>query len=365
MSKITINQDSLKTRREWKRHKILDGSNVYRILPPFGDVEVHNNYPYRKWVIAWMIDPKSGNRRPFATPETDGDGECPVKEYHDALSKFIESRKGDLEKAFKAKGFADKDIDEKVKGKLKPLREVQWKIKPQRLYAYNAANKSGEVGLLELKSTAHKDLKSKMAEYIRDYAQDPTCLGSDVEDNAGVWFNIKKEGMNTDTKYKAEFNEIKRKDNGKVVKEDDREPLPDNIVDNYDNLAYDLNSVYVRKTYEELKDILLYNLAFFAEQAPDCILEGYDISGIELKKTDEDQDDAVPVAKPVAKTTVAKLAVNLKLDDEDSDEDDDAPAPVQRQAAAKPAAALVAQAKSRKMTAEDDIFGMADNILNS
>ena len=45
-NKIKINLDSLKTRREWRRHKVKDGHNVFRILPPFG--EKSNGFPYKK-----------------------------------------------------------------------------------------------------------------------------------------------------------------------------------------------------------------------------------------------------------------------------------------------------------------------------
>ena len=84
-TKIKINLDSLKTRREWKRHKVKDGSNVYRILPPFG--EASNGYPYRKWQIIWGLqDPESGRARPFASSMT-SEKKCPVTEYVTALKK--------------------------------------------------------------------------------------------------------------------------------------------------------------------------------------------------------------------------------------------------------------------------------------
>ena len=60
-SKIKINLDSLKSRREWKRHKVKDGHNVFRILPPFG--EASNGYPYRKWQIIWgLADLETGRK---------------------------------------------------------------------------------------------------------------------------------------------------------------------------------------------------------------------------------------------------------------------------------------------------------------
>jgi hypothetical protein len=310
MGKITINQDALKSRREWKRHEIQKGSNVFRILPPFGDVEVHNNYPYRKWSTAWLVDPKTGKRRPFATPLTDGEQECPIREYSDKLNKFIDKLKSQLE----AKGLSE----DKVKDRLKGLREVAWQIKVQHSYVYNATDKSGEVGILELKSTAHQGVKKMMNQYIKDYGQDPTTLESDITDNAGVWFLITKEGEGKMTEYKVEFNQLKEKQpNGKISKEDDRSPLSDNIVENYDSLGYDLNAVYTRKSYDELREILLYNLALLSKETPECVLPGYDISdmGVESAATAKQEVVEEEEVKLPPKKTAPK--VNLQLDDED------------------------------------------------
>lgn len=347
MGKITINQDSLKSRREWKRHKIQDGNNVFRILPPFGDVSVHNNYPYRKWSTAWLVDPKTGRRRPFATPQTDG-GECPVREYNEALTKFIDKQKAALE----AKGVTG----EKLKKRLEGLRKVQWETRVAHTYAYNAADKSGEVGLLELKTTAHQGVKKCMAAYIKEYGQDPTTLDSDLAENAGVWMNIVKEGSGKDTEYSVAFNQLRKKTaDGEVIKVDDRSPLSDNIVENYDDMAYDLNTIYVRKSYDELKEILLFNLAVYAEEVPECVLEGYSIDGIDTAITDESEEVAEEEEETPAPAKKPAKQVNLNLDDE---EDDVPPA----KPAAKKAAAPVAKARSTK-SEDEDFMAMADDIL--
>ena len=353
MGKITINQDSLKSRREWKRHKIKEGSNVFRVLPPFGDVEVHNNYPYRKWSTVWLTDPKTGKRRPFASPMTDGAKECPVKEYSDLLTKFIDKKKAALEA---------KDLSEdKVKEKLKDLREVQWQIKVQHTYAYNAADKSGEVGLLELKSTAHQGIKKMMNQYIKDYGQDPTSLNSDLKTDAGVWFNITKEGEGKNTEYDATFAIIKKKNaDGEIDKKDDRSPLSDNIIENYAELGYDLNAVYTRKTYDELKDILLYNLAILQETCPEAVLPGYDVPTLASSSDDSEGETEVEEndETPTAATAKPKVTLNLGSDDESDDEEE--------KLAKKAAPAKVAPVKStpaKGKMSQDDIMAMAEDIL--
>ena len=157
-SKIKINLDSLKSRREWKRHKVKDGHNVFRILPPFG--EASNGYPYRKWQIIWgLADLETGRMRPFASSMT-SEKKCPVTEFVGELAKKAESIKSQLQAA----GASDDDI----KNRLKDITQLIQDLKPKTVYLYNAVDKAGEVGLLELKSTAHKKMKTEMNQYVQD-----------------------------------------------------------------------------------------------------------------------------------------------------------------------------------------------------
>ena len=351
MSKITINQDSLKTSREWKRHSVKDGSNIFRIMPPFGDVETHNNYPYRKWSIAWLVDPRTGKRRPFATPLSDGEENCPVKEYQDALKSFVEKKKATLEA-----GGASKTA---VKEELKGLYEIQWQIKVQHLYAYNACDKSGNVGLLEIKSTAQKALKKKMSEYIKLYGQDPTSLGS-AEDDSGVWFDFKKEGIGKDTTYSVDFSVERFKDDkGRLVSVEDRTPLAPNVVEGYEDQAYDLSTVYYRKNYNDLRDILLYNLALIAEELPEAVLPGFEPDGVVAAPAQEASQETV-TAKPQGTKKIA-----LNLGDDDDDDDDEAPFSGGTKVGAS-VAAKVASTAAAVVTGDldmDDIKDLADSVL--
>lgn len=331
MAKITINTESLTSGRDWVRHKIQDGSNVYRILPPFGDVEVHNNYPFRRWVVAWLIDPKLQKRMPFASPFSAGGEACPVHEYSKAIRDKIDARKAEL----KAAGVSDAKIKEELAG----LNSVAWDIKLQKSFAYNACDKAGKIGLLEVKKTAHDDIKAKMMEYIKKFQMDPTSLNHDIKEDAGIWFNIKKSGSGKDTTYSADFNKKASKDeDGDTVYKNDRSALPENFEEAYQNEGYDLSKIYRQKTYEELFEILLYNIALIADEVPEAAnIPGFNVGGTvePLKKVVEEE----PVAKPTKK-------VALALDDEDDDLDA-APAPKTQ----------------AKVSSHEDTLALAESIL--
>jgi len=324
-SKIKINLDALKSRREWKRHKVVDGHNVFRILPPFG--ESSNGYPYRKWQIIWGLkDAETGRKRPFASSII-AEKRCPVVEFAAELKTRSEVIRADLQR----QGLSEDSIKEK----LKLLNEVISDLSPKTVYTYNAVDRSGEVGLLELKSTAHKKMKAQMNQYIQDYNQDPTSLNS-ADDDSGVWFDVTRQGLGRDTEYDVKKCQTKRRDpSGRVIFEDDRTPLPEAVSENFENLAYDLSSVYQVKTYDELKEVLDANM--------EEILERANLTAEGAKAAATNTSNVTSLVKTQTKSTGT---VNLKLDDE---EDDD----------------LSATAPAVSAGLDDDFFAQADALLNS
>ena len=354
-NRIKINLDSLKTRREWRRHKVKDGHNVFRVLPPFGDSS--NGYPYKKWQIIWgLMDPESGRSRPFASSMTT-EKRCPVTEYVQTLKKRAENINAQLQAAGQS--------EEEIKERLKPLNELISNLNPKTVYIYNAVDRAGEVGLLELKSTAHKKMKAEMSAYIHDYNQDPTSLNSDDNDS-GVWFDIIRQGKGRDTEYDVKRLTIKTKNlQGKLSFEDDRTPLPESVTENYDNLAYDLSAVYQLKTYEDLEEILQANLAIIAEMCPDADLSAETTVLAAAKPTKAS-------AVELKKSTAPARAINVRLDDEDDDIDAVQTTTNTRVAAktgssVSSSSTVAVSAKSTAATSfdDDDFLAEADALLNS
>lgn len=289
MANININMDSLNPTKFKKtvRHKVLDGDNVYRFLPPFG--EESNGYPYRKWNVVWgLIDPNSGRMRPFASPST-YEGRCPVYDYLEILKQKVEE--------LTAAGQKDKVAE---------IEKFIGIIRPKSVYAYNASDKSGVVGVLELKSTAHKKVIQLMNEYITQYNQDPTSLSSTPTDS-GVWFKITRSGQGFKTEYGATKNQTGVKDaSGDLVFKDDRSPLADGVVQNFDSLAYDLNNIYQKSSYDELKDVLLANIENAAQTLPELLVPGFGLNVLNVTPAvdDEDSGKEVQLLKPTPNATV-------------------------------------------------------------
>jgi len=330
MANITINLDSLspKSFKKTVRHKIKDGLNTFRFLPPFG--EESNGYPYRKWNVVWgLTDPNSGRVRPFASSST-YEGQCPVFDYLELLKQKLENQKVQL----MASGMSEADVKEKFK----KVNDFISGIRPKTVFAYNASDKSGTVGVLELKSTAHKDVLKVMNQYIKDYNQDPTSLNS-IPQDSGVWINITREGNGFDTKYGANKNQIMQKNEfGVPSYQDDRSPLAENISASYKDLAYDLNTIYQKLTYNELKDILIANIIHASEEMPELLVEGFGLE--EVNASVISKPTSTPVSKPAATTQAPVKGTKAPAIKLDSADDVD-------------------------LDADEDLLKMADNLFNS
>jgi hypothetical protein len=271
--------------------------------------------------------------RPFASSMT-SEKACPVTEFVAQLKKRSDTLKAQLQAA----GTDEETVKERLKG----LNDLISNLSPKTVYIYNAVNKSGEVGLLELKSTAHKAMKTAMNEYISDYNQDPTSLNS-AEDDSGLWFDITRQGLGRDTEYDVKKCQIKTKNaQGKISFEDDRSPLSDSVVENYNNLAYDLTTVYQIKSYDQLAEILASNMAGIIDAVPDANLD------VEpgLAST------IAAVVQRTAPTLVAKPStkVALKIDDSDDEEEE---APV----------AKATTSRKQPLVVDDDFMNQAKSIL--
>ena len=321
MAKININTDSLKPTRQWVRHKIKEGTNTYRILPPFG--ENSNGYPYRKYQLVWGLkDPQQGRMRPY-TSSLSVDKRCPVVEFVDALQALAKDRADKIIGELKASGVTDeKAISQAVSKVNKGLNQLISDIRPKTIFLYNACDQSGKVGILEVKTTAHKELKKLMMEYINDYSQDPTSLSSN-EDDSGVWFNFLRTGEGWSTEYSVQKKQTKQKLDGKVAFLDDRSPLPENVVEHYEDLAYDIHSLYEMNTYDELKAVLAANMFDIIEECPDAKSIAAKLGLLIAKVTTAVSNSEAHAAVSALKSTVSKK-VSLNLGSDDDEEDDTA-----------------------------------------
>lgn len=275
---LKINPDAMKTGREIVRHKIAQGTSIFRILPP---TDNSNGYPYKRWMITWgLLDPQKETKRPYASSLTT-EQRCPIRDYYYDLLKVLENK----EAVLKTKGISE----DQIKSQLKDFAMIVRNLRLRTVYAYNAVDQSGKIGILEVGSTVQNQIKKIMSEYMTEMNQDPTSLNNDPEDS-GIWLKIERQGEKIDTKYYVSKNQKPEKlPDGRRVVVDDATPLPKDVIENYDSLAYDLAECYQVLTYDELYDVLAANVARWSKTFPEVLVGMFsnaDLSNLEKPKTE-------------------------------------------------------------------------------
>jgi hypothetical protein len=317
MAEIKLNMDSLKSQKEVIRHKIQQGINIFRILPPFGANA--DGYVYKKWSVVWgLIDPLTSKTRPFASSYS-SEKKCPFYEYLKVVEPNIKKYMDSFHQELLSKNYSEQEIakikqDDKDYQKIVTLLSV---LKPRTTFSYNVVDKSGKIGILELKSTAHDQLKSVFTKYIEDYKQDPTSTNND-QDDKGLWIKITRTGMFRETKYVVEKNQTMFE--GQRVYVDDREPLPKGVVENIASQCYDLSTMQQVKTYQELKDILIANISPLLSQF--SFLYVKDFFPAVTKQVEQKQEVVKTVNPEVAKKAEAMKEMLKQDTTEEVDEID-------------------------------------------
>jgi hypothetical protein len=266
-------------RREINRFKVTEGSHIFRILPPFGTN--HNNVPSRQVQLHWGFKKKDGNTSPVPCSYPH-ENYCPICEH-------VKERKALAERE-KAQG--NTELAESI------LKDVS-QIDVRRTYLLNAANKAGEVGILELTKTSIDQLINLLKQYQNKYGKNPVSL------TTGVWFVFSRTGKGFNTKYTVEFNKTMLEVDGDMVEKVDNTALSPNIVENFDKVAYDIHKMYASVSSSDLKKVLA----------------GTPIDEVIVKKPREQQSAQQPAAqqdKPAAQaakpaaTQAAKPAAAAK-----------------------------------------------------
>jgi hypothetical protein len=135
--------------------------------------------------------------------------------------------------------------------------------------------------------------------------------------------------------------------------------LAENIVENYDDLAYDLGSIYQVKSYDQLREILMANLQTIVQETPEALIPGWDDFSDAPTIKVEAQDDA-PAAAPKTAAAPKATKVNIKLADDEQEAAEATEAPTKTVKSSKKAASAPQASES-----DEDIFALADSILQN
>lgn len=225
-----------------KHFKLKDGEQIYRILPPLGDLAdsgrwsvFHNvHFGYRT---------TDGKLKPFLSPEVKN-RTTKMVEVQDAAKDRIESLKSKLEEAKKS---GNKAVFEKLNS-IVGYPDGTYNMDSN--HYMNVIDASGNIGILKLRHKAKLALESEIKK-LNANGVDP------LSPDDGRYFVFSRSGMGRDTVFSVNVHKEKLtvKDFG-VVERDVVHKLDDDLLRRLDTEAGQLDKLFKKVTSEDVKKIV-------------------------------------------------------------------------------------------------------------
>lgn len=230
--------------------RLVDGDNIYRILPPLGELAAEGVWAVYE-CLHWGFKGSKG-MRPFRCIQKKDfktkmvKVQCP--ECDRILEKLttLEDTKRKLEAEGKTKAFIDEHV--------KPLADWLYSHNLDKKWYVNALTMDGKITRLAIPHKMYVQLQEKINEVITKKQIDPIAA------DAGVWFNMKRTGTGNQTSHSVTVEEesVMAEVNGKkmplpVVKQ---APLTQEVIARLGNEAHDLKNSFRTLSYDDIKRLV-------------------------------------------------------------------------------------------------------------
>jgi len=267
--------------------KLKDGEQVYRILPPMGDLADSG-----RWSVFWNIHfgykNSEGKMRPFQSPLVKNH-KTKMIEVPDAALERIQKLKAELDKAKKEGNTA-------VAAKLEELVGQKGQFNLDSNHHINVMDQQGNIGVLKIRHRCKVALDATIKQ-LRAGGVDPLS----VEDGRFLVFRRSGSGLDTTFNISVLKQKIDVPGIGTVEK-DVKHVLTPEIIARLDKEAGKLDSLYPRPSAEEVARIVKEGA-----KAVDEILSKPKASERSMDEDFPDQDEEV-LAEPL-KAVEPKVAV--------------------------------------------------------
>ena len=245
------------TFRPFNNFKLAEGRNTFRILPPFGTD--NKGVWFHEWYLHWGFMDANGNRKPLACSYRGPERFCPICEQAREIRNTMDAMVADytVEEDGRKKTNWD-SIPDNVKAKHKELRDKWGAIRANRRYFYNAVDRAGDVGILQLTAKTGDALNAEIKVAVQQKNFNPLSLRD------GCFFDIiktKTGPLPINVEYSVKFNYKTQEvttPGGEVVTADviERGSVSAALLENFEELAYDIHVLYPTRSAAELQAIL-------------------------------------------------------------------------------------------------------------
>lgn len=225
------------------------GDNVYRILPPLGNLAQAGHWA-KYWSIHWGYKDTKGKNRPFQSPEMKNHNTKmievvdPAKLRVDAMSAKRDQLSKDLKAAIDGRNVAE---TKRINEELNQLKELLKQYRLEKRYFLNAMTLDGKIGLLKIPHKAKVALDEEIKK-LRSKGVNPLGV------NDGRFFVFSNVGVGTDTTYSVRVYEetIDVAGIGQVKKEM-AHSLSNDVLSRLATEAFELDKLYVKPSASQVQ----------------------------------------------------------------------------------------------------------------
>lgn len=244
----TQNEFKKRTNSENVNWKLKEGSNIYRILPPFGTLASlgkWSNYEVIHWGYGVEVDGEK-KMRPFRCIQRKNfktkvvEVECPQCSAADKMFREENS----LREKYRSQGKSE----EEVRSLLKSFSDWRSLFNTQRSHYVNVLRPDGQLGKLRLSNRAMAALRMEIKNLI-DTGEETDPCGVD----RGVWLDFFRQGMDTSSIFKVSAVYETVNVNGRNMKSLKPAPLTPELVERMKTEAFDLGTGYKDLTRDQIQ----------------------------------------------------------------------------------------------------------------
>lgn len=225
------------------------GDNVYRILPPLGNLAQAGHWS-KYWSIHWGYKDTKGKNRPFQSPEIKNHNTRMIEVSDAAKVKvdLMSAKRDQLSKELKA-AVDSRDVasTKRLSDELNALKEQLKVFRMEKRYFLNAMSLDGKIGLLKIPHKAKVALDEEIKK-LRSKGVNPLGV------NDGRFFVFSNVGMGTDTSYSVRVYEesIDVAGIGQVKKEMSHS-LSNEVLSRLASEAFELDKLYVKPSASQVQ----------------------------------------------------------------------------------------------------------------
>lgn len=279
------------------RFYLNEGSNIYRLLPPVGDL-ADTNRLYGYWSVYWLTG-DDNKKRPVPTLlQKSKDGtiiqRCPIYDALQAKEKQLEALKKDPVKNANA---------------IEALTAFLKAHSLDKGYYYNVMKPSGEIGVLKIKYKAQQALKA-LFDQLKTEGIDPINAG---EEN-GIYIDFKtarderNQFVYTVVKHQKTYRDPATKD---LISRTERAPLDEAALERVEKEAEDLTKLFKYMSPEQMADLAKFDAKIISRVFAQANPSNRTPSVVE-EFSQEDEEPADPageaVVEKVMQESVTKTA---------------------------------------------------------